>query len=153
MNVFRIYAHGEAFDVDAFLATTTLRPDCVWRRGDNSRYRTSGLELVLGDGRQLQLCEQDQIAIEYISANREELKALASYPGVTRLVLGLQYDFVLGAATIAFTMGVSSELLRHLCDAGIEPSFHVTLDRSREWENEDAFLEVMEEIIKNRHKT
>lgn len=155
MNQFRILAHGEAFDVDAFLRTTTLRPDSVWRRGDqrgltDSTYKTSGIEFVLGDGQQLQLCEQDQIAIEYVSANHEELKALASYPGVTGLTLGLQYDFQLGAATIAFTMGLSSELMRHLLDVGIEPAFHVTLDRSREWENEDAFLNMIEELLEKR---
>jgi hypothetical protein len=98
MNEFRLFAHGEAFDVDAFLSSTTLRPDYVWRRGDQRRYacvecrhRTSGIEFMLGDGLKVPLWKQERIAIEYLSANRETLKALAEYRGVTWFILGLQY--------------------------------------------------------------
>ena len=160
MNQFRIFAHGEAFDIDAFLSTTTLRPDYVWRRGDQRRFAciesrqpTSGIEFVLGDGQQIPFCEQDRIAIEYLSANREELKALARFPGVTAFMLGLQYDFELRAGTIAFTMRLSELLMRHVLDVGIEPVFYVTLDRSREWENEDAFLDMIEELLNRRRRT
>ncbi len=38
MNQFGLFAHGESFDVDAFLASSTLRPDYVWRRGDPRQY-------------------------------------------------------------------------------------------------------------------
>lgn len=148
MNEFRLFALGEAFDLDAFLSTTTLHPDYVWRRGEQRRYAcgvdsrnpTSGVEFVLGDGQQIPLSEQDRIAIDYLSANREELKALAKFPGVTAFMLGLQFDFELAVGTIAFTMGLSALLMRHLLDVGVEPVFFVTLDRSREWENEDDLV-------------
>src|SRR4051812_2957824 len=107
MNKFCLFAHGREFDVDAFLAGTSLRPDYVWRRGDQKRYAcgesrhpTSGVEVVLGDGEKLSLPEQEKIAIEYLSANREALRALAGWPGVTTFVLGLHYRIELGPSTV-----------------------------------------------------
>src|SRR5262249_35754715 len=98
MNEFRLLAHGASFDVDAYLTTTTLRIDSVWRRGDLSphscvenRYQTSGVEIALGDGRVVPLPEQEKIAIEYLKSHRDELRALARYPGVEAFVLSLQY--------------------------------------------------------------
>lgn len=143
VSEFRVFAHGETFDVDAFLATTTLRPDYVWRCGDQqrhscmeSKHETSGVEFVLGDGTQLPLGEQEKIAIEYLSANREALKTLAGYPGVTTFVLGLQYYMELYPGDIGFCMGPSALLMWHALDVGIELTFYVTLDRRREWDTE-----------------
>jgi hypothetical protein len=72
MNEFRLFAHGVEFDVDAFLASTTLRPDYVWRRGDQRRYAcvesrhpTSGLVLVLGDGQKVPLFEQEKTKLPW----------------------------------------------------------------------------------------
>src|SRR5262245_24986143 len=85
MNDFHVIAHGEEFDVDAFLATTTLRPSFVWR-GDlrsacfESRHETSGIELSLGDGLSIPLCEQEKIAIAYLQEHRVELVALGEFP-------------------------------------------------------------------------
>jgi hypothetical protein len=58
-----IFAHGERFDVDAFLARATLKPDFVWRR---NAPLTSGIESFLGDGRKLKLRNQENIAIAYL---------------------------------------------------------------------------------------
>ena len=134
MNEFRIFAHGEAFDVDAFLATTSLRPDYVWRRGDQRRYAcidsrhpTSGVEFVLGDGHRLLLPQQETIAIGYLSSNREPLKALARYPGVTAFILGLHHVVELEPSTIGFSLASSAPLMRHALDVGVEVIFYVTL--------------------------
>jgi hypothetical protein len=143
MNEFRLFAHGDAFDVDAFLASTTLRPDYIWRRGDQRRYAciesshpTSGIELVLGDGRKIPLFEQQKIAIEYLSANREALQALAAYPGVTAFILGLQYYIQLDPSTVGLCMGPSPWLMWHCLDIGVWPTFYVSLDRRHEWESD-----------------
>jgi hypothetical protein len=49
---FHIFAHSETFDVDAFLATSTLRLDYIWPRAPRE---TSGIEIFLGDGREIRL--------------------------------------------------------------------------------------------------
>ena len=97
MNNFTLFAHGDEFDVDAFLASTTLRPDYVWWRGDQRRYAcveskhpTSGIEFVLGDGRTLPLSEQERIAIAYLKEHRDQLRALAQFPGAACFILGIQ---------------------------------------------------------------
>jgi hypothetical protein len=75
---FHIIGHGDEFDVDAFMATSSLRPDYVWRRGPSG---TSGIELFLGDGRQIRLIDQEDAAVTYLDTYKEELKALACFPG------------------------------------------------------------------------
>jgi hypothetical protein len=61
---------------------------------------------------------------------------------VTAFILGLQYHFELDEGTIAFTMGLSAQLMWHVLDVGVEPIFYVTLDRSREWER--AYLAMLD---------
>ena len=158
MNEFQIFAHGEEFDVDAFLATTTLRPSYVWRRGDQKRYAcgesshpTSGIEFFLGDGQQTPLFEQERIAIEYLSENREALTALARYPGVATFILRLQFHMDLDVATIAFCVRPSPRLMWNVLDVGMELDFCVTLDREREWAKwEASYSARLEEISKKR---
>lgn len=144
-NEFRIFAHGEAFDVDAFLATTTLRPEYVWHRGDQRRYAcveskhpTSGVEFIPGDGRVVPFLEQEQIAITYIQAHRDELQALAGYPGVQTFILGLQYICELDESLIGFCIGASHRLMRHALDVGVEPNYYVGLNRPNDSECSDA---------------
>src|SRR4051812_47588628 len=104
MNEFRLFAHGVEFDPDAYLATAPLKFDGVWRRGESGHDhpKSSGVFKVLGDGRTVPFFDQERIAIEYLSANREALKVLAHYPGVTTFILGLQYHIVLEVNTIGF---------------------------------------------------
>ena len=80
--------------------------------------------------------EQEQIAIEFLSANREALKELATYPGVTTFILGLQYRIELGEGTIGFCVGPSVRLISHALDIGIQPTYYVTLDRRQEQDRE-----------------
>jgi hypothetical protein len=132
MNHFGIFAHGESFDPDVFLAATTIWVDEVWHRGDkgHGHPRSNGVRKVLGDGSTTPLYEQERIAIDYIAANRDGLKALAQAPGVTTFILGLQCHIVLDESTVGFCMRPSAGLMSRALDIGIEPTFYVTLDRA-----------------------
>jgi len=139
MREFRLFAHGERFDVDAFLASTTLRPDRVWRRGDQRRYacvesrhETSGLELAIGDERAIALPEQERIAITYLTTYRDELRTLADFSGVDTFILGLEYRTAFERNVIGFCLAPSLELMRQCLDVGCVPVYYVTLDRRPE---------------------
>jgi hypothetical protein len=134
MNEFGLFAHGEAFDADAYLAETKLRIDYVWRRGDQRRY--SCVEIALGDGRAVPYFEQGEIAIDYLKSHRDELRALAKFPGVETFILGLQYHVQIGESTIGFSIGPSPLLMWHALDIGVRPTYYVSLDRRPEWECE-----------------
>jgi hypothetical protein len=145
MNAFKLIASGEAFDVDAFVASTTLRPDDVWRRGDQRRYScvesrhtTSGVEFVLGDGLSVPFLKQEGIAVAYLKAHRDELRALARFPGVESFTLGLQCRMALESNVIAFGLDMSANLMWNCLDVGCEASYYVTLDRLAEGEVEDV---------------
>ena len=138
-NEFRIFAHGQSFDVDAFVGMTSLRPDYVWRRGDQRRYAcieskhpTSGVEFVLGDGRVVPVLDQEQIAFNYIEEHRHELRTLAQFPGVETFILGIQYICELDEGIIGFCLAPSRRLMQHALDVGIEPNYYVGLNRPNE---------------------
>ena len=137
MNHFTLFAHGEAFDVDAYVSKTSLRFDHVWRRGDQRRYAcvpskhpTSGVERVLGDGSAIPLPQQQDIAVEFLSQNRRALLELAGQPGVDTFVLGLHYEIKLREGIVGVCMGPSDELMKLALDLRIKPNFYVVLDRS-----------------------
>jgi len=118
-----IFAHGETFDVDAFLAASTLRPDYVWRR---ERPLTSGIELLIGDGRKIPPSEQEELAMAYLKAHQQELKDLRCFPGVETLILGLVYICPVDSTGIAVTPW--SQLVLQADDLGIVPTYYVTID-------------------------
>lgn len=132
MNHFELFAHGDSFDPDAFLATTPLRFDSAWHKGDKGRGhpKSNGIKKVLGDGATIPLYEQERIAIDYLVAHRDALKSLAQFPGVTTFILGLHYHVVLDESTVGFCVGPSAGLMSCALDIGIEPMFYVTLARS-----------------------
>ncbi len=120
-----IIAHGERFDIDAFLGKSTLRPDFVWRR---EAPVTSGVEFFLGDGRAIGLRDQENLAIMYLKAHRDELRAIAKFPGVDAFILGLVYiakleDHIFGAA-----LHWSRELMLPALDTGITPIHYIKYD-------------------------
>jgi hypothetical protein len=121
---FHIFALGEAFDVDAFLAGSTLRPDFVWRRMGNGP--SNGLELLLGNAHAVSLRNQEELAVAYLKANRDELRALAAFPGVEALNLGLAYRLPLNATGCC--PGPPAELMFHALDTGVSPRYYVTLE-------------------------
>ena len=136
MNEFRVFAHGELFNPDMYLKTAPIKFDGVWYKGENGHVhpKSSGVYKVLGDGQKLTIFQQEEIAIDYLSVNRNALRALARHPDITTFVLGLQYHIELDESTIGFCMGPSALLMREALDIGIEITFYVTLDRRREWD-------------------
>lgn len=137
MNEFRLFAHGEHSDPEAFLASSPLGFDGVWHKGEHwhDQPKTSGVYKVLGDGHELPLNEQETIAIAYLSANRKALKTLAQIRDVTAFILGLQYNDRISPQTIGFCMGLSEELMWHCLDIGIRPTIYVSVNRGRERDN------------------
>src|SRR5687767_3867650 len=134
MNEFRLFAHGETFDPDAYLASTTLKFDGVWHKGESGHNhpKSSGVFKVLGDGRTVPIVEQELIAIDYLTANREALKVLARVPGVTTFILGLQYHIEPEEGTIGFCLLPSTRLMSLVLDIGIEPAYYVKIDSRKE---------------------
>jgi len=144
MNYFKVLAHGEQFDVDAYLGNAALRPDFVWRRGDlrryttDSRHPTAGVEFILGDGQNVPLPEQQGVAVAYLSSNHEALKDLAARPGVTTFILGLQYHMKLTSGILGFSLGPSRRLMQHALEVGITPTFYVSFDRAIELADDEG---------------
>ena len=122
-----MFAHGATFDPHLFLTETTLEFDDVWQNNYGGD-RSAGVSKSLGDGLTIRIFEQEKIAIEYLAANTNSLKALAKYPGVSTFILGLQYHIELDAGTLGFSMGPSALLMWHCLEIGIEPVFYVSLD-------------------------
>jgi len=120
-----IFAHGETLDVDAFLADSTLRPDFVWRR---KAPLTSGVEFVLGDGRAISLCDQENIAITYLKAHRDELRSIATFRGVDAFILGLVYIAKLEDGVTGVALDWPPELMKSALDAAITPIHYIKYD-------------------------
>jgi hypothetical protein len=129
-----LFAHGEGFDVDAFLPTTTLAWGKVWRRdeplfaGAESRHTTSGVELTLGDGLTLPLREQERLARAFLAANRDALRALSAFPGARHRYLRLQKRVDVAGGAIGIGVGPSLCFMRALVDAGFEPHYYVAIE-------------------------
>jgi hypothetical protein len=121
-NYFRVVASGESFDVDGFTKLLPLQINEIWHRGEPrggcaDLNETSGLCIDLGIGVDLNIEEQQDIAVEYLSANQNALQVLRSFPGVTDFYLGLQgtvhsnslgsiYDLSPHSMEIALKIGV-----------------------------------------------
>jgi hypothetical protein len=118
-----IFAHGEAFDVDAYLAASKLRPHYVWRRKSPL---TSGIELMLGDRRKIRPADQEQLAAAFLKAHQQEPMELRGIAGVESLILGLVYICSVEATGIA--VSPSPQLIRQADEIGIVPIYYVTID-------------------------
>src|SRR5438477_4802728 len=132
-----IIAHGEKFDVDAFLAKSTLYPEFVWRR---EALITSGVEFFLGDGRTTRLRDQEQIAITYLKRHRNELRAIAEFPGVDAFILGLVYIAKLEAGVSGVALDWPRGLMMAALDVGITPIHYITYDLPSKPEDESYAL-------------
>jgi hypothetical protein len=128
---FELFAHGDEFDVNAYLKSASLDFDSVWHRREGGR-PTNGVGKRLGDGAVIPLDEQQRGAIEYLSTNRDALRELANFPGVATFILGLQYNIEVGENLRGFSMGPSPKLMWHALDVGIHPTFYVVLNRPGE---------------------
>jgi hypothetical protein len=128
---FELFAHGDSFDVDAYLRSAPLDFDLVWRRREGGR-PMSGVGKLLGNGAVIPLSEQQQIAAEFMSAKRDSLRELASFPGVETFILGLQFNMELKEGLMGFCLAPSAILMRHALEIGISPTFYVVLNRPGE---------------------
>jgi hypothetical protein len=90
-------ATGDNFDVDAFLASSSLVPDKVFHRGepcqvnpDRKRPFTGFAVLVAENfGR---LCSQTTEVTTFLREHEPELSRLSRYPGVSDIRLDFGYD-------------------------------------------------------------
>ena len=112
-------AHGESFDVDLFLADSSLEPDSVYQRGprsgagaadkDNgSPRRASGFNLTVSHADFSDLETQIKEAILFLDEYEDELRRLGSFDGVE----GISIDFgVQRRDVVAQTDVLPSDLL------------------------------------------
>jgi hypothetical protein len=100
---FELFALGEDFDVDAYLRATPLSFDSVWRRQEGG-LPTSGVGMLLGNGAEIPLMDQQRLAIQFLASNRDALRELARFHGITSFTLGLQYNIKLTAGLLGFCM-------------------------------------------------
>jgi hypothetical protein len=87
---------------------------------------TSGIELLLGDGRKIPSAEQEELAMAYLKTHQQELRDLRRFPGVETLILGLVYICPVEATGISVTP--SPQLMRQADDIGVVPTYYVTID-------------------------
>jgi len=123
-NFFKVFALGDEFDVDAFVASGSMVPTYVWRRGESRRggrtfYPNSGVAFEIADGNSVPFLQQEDIAIAFLKAHRDALKALRLYPGVTHFTLGLQYSENAQRNLVGFSISTSPSLMWHLLDIGL----------------------------------
>lgn len=128
---FELFAHGDSFDVDTYLKLAPLDFDLVWHRREGG-HPTSGVGRVLGNGAVIPLSEQQRIAAEFMSANRDSLRELGTFPGVETFNLGLQFNMELKEGLKGFCLAPSAMLMRHALEIGISPTFYVVLNRPGE---------------------
>jgi hypothetical protein len=128
---FELLAHGGGFDVDAYLKSAPFEFDLVWHRSQGGR-PTSGISRLLGDGALISLPEQQRMAAEFLSANRNSLRELARFPGVENFILGLQCNIQVRDGLRGFALAPTPELMRLALDISISPTFYVVFNRPGE---------------------
>jgi hypothetical protein len=128
---YQLFAHGVDFDLDVYLASTSLRFDGIWRKGEYGRNhpKSNGVYKTLWDGRDVPIFEQERIAIEYLSENRVALKDLAQYPQVTTFILGLHYLIKSDDNSVGFCLSPSALLMWNCLDIGISLTYYVAQER------------------------
>jgi hypothetical protein len=90
-------AAGPNFNVEEFLATSTLVPSNTYRRGEprlrtrpkGVRNQVSGLNISVSDARWADLPAQVADAERFLRENKQEISRLRSFPGVE----GVSLDF------------------------------------------------------------
>ena len=93
-------AHGESFDVELFLAESSLKPDNVYQKGasavpagadkeNGSPRRASGFSLTVSHAELTDLETQIREAIIFLDEYEDELRRLGSFDGVE----GVSLDF------------------------------------------------------------
>ena len=132
-------ATGAEFDVDQFLATSSLEPCAVFRRGAPRRlsktrgscFERSGLKVAVSEGTWSGIEKQTADAERFLAGHRMEVERLVATAGVTDIALDfpvslrigenevmVQSDrFPVSLVRIAGTLGVALELTIYPCEA------------------------------------
>jgi hypothetical protein len=128
-NYFRICASGKQFNVDAFAKTTRLQFERFEHEGHQ------GITIELGCGAELDMKEQQSIAVTFLTANRADLEELRANNAVTQFYLGLEetvYDPSLGSI-----FDLSPSLMRIALEIGIHLTVWSCL-RKNPWSNSSS---------------
>ena len=131
-NFFRIGANGETFDVDGYAKTSALPISCIVRRGEQNLdagtvAELNYLEIDLGDGADLDIAEQQAIAVDFLTANEGPLRELGAAPGITSFYLGLQETVYPDSA--GSVMDVSPALMEIALKIGMQLTIWACLNR------------------------
>jgi hypothetical protein len=118
-------AWGAVFDVDAFLAGSSLTWDPIWRKGERKRLRPSsapehhqdsGVTTLAGAGDEFSA--QVEVVMAFLEAHRSELARLVESPGLEKALLdfGVHWDDDSAARFFRFP----PELLQLIAALGFE---------------------------------
>lgn len=89
-------AGGKNFDVDSFVAESSLAIDSLWRKGEKrfpksttneSINESSGIRIVASEADFSDLPQQIADVILFLRQNQQDVKALASFAGIEGAVL------------------------------------------------------------------
>ncbi|MDH5639995.1 MAG: hypothetical protein OEY28_01770 [Nitrospira sp.] len=88
-------AWGADFDIDDFMAKASFEVDSFWRKGEkrftksenSETNQSSGIRVVASEADFSELTEQIQDVISFLRKNLEQVKCLATFPGVEGVVL------------------------------------------------------------------
>ena len=101
---------GEFFDVDSFLASSTLRPSSVFRKGEPRRpnsapngpvNRDSMVCITASDADWSDLPAQIREVENFLASNLAELIRIPEFPGVDQFVLDFPIELRVGRRDIA----------------------------------------------------
>lgn len=132
MKQFYILAHGHSFDVERFLATSTLVPSLKWQVGQRShgmlRANTAGFIIYLAD-ETIDYQAQQAIALNFIRENEQQLQSCKTFPGMDYFLLSLHFILPLTDAMYGFATNTNLDLLTACVGVGLNPSVFVQFDR------------------------
>jgi hypothetical protein len=118
-------AGGNDFDIDGFIARTSLEIDSLWRKGEkrfpkratSEINQSSGVRVVASEADFSQLAEQIADVTSFLRQNLDQVKLLVSCPGVEGAVLDFgaeiyppgwaSFTFPAALLTLAGEAGVS----------------------------------------------
>lgn len=113
-NYFCICAGGAEFDVDAFAKATRLK----FARFERKDFQHKSIEIELGCGADLEFEEQQAIAVEFLSTNKDAMSLLRSDPAVTVFYLGLEGSVLRDSLGSIFDL--SPSLMKMALETGIQ---------------------------------